>query len=58
MPPAIAGGLRPGLGGGDGIGLTNLHKSHPSTGVPFMALHTLLCVVFAAVFCGALATGG
>ena len=58
MPPAIAGGLHPGFGGGDVPGLTNLHRSHPSTRVPFLALHTLLCVVFAAVFCGALATGG
>ena len=41
MPPAIAGGLHPGFGGGDVPGLTNLHRSHPSTRVPFLALHTL-----------------
>ena len=39
LATTIAGGLRPGLGGGDVFGLTNLHKSHPSTRVPFLALH-------------------
>ena len=37
MPPTIAGSLRPGLGVGEGFGLTNLHKSSRirCTRVPF-----------------------
>ena len=37
MPPAIAGGLRPGLGGGEGFGLTNLHKELSFSAVLWLA---------------------
>ena len=56
----LAGGLRPGLVGGNGFGLTNLHKSHPVHSCPVSALHTPCYVRGAAVFCGAtcMASGG
>ena len=58
MPPTIAGGLPPGLRGGMVLSSPSSTSLIRRTRVPFLALHTVRCVVFAAVFCGAMASGG
>ena len=58
MPPAIAGGLRPGLTGGMVSSSPSSTSRIRRTRVPFRRSRTVRCAVLAAVFCGAMANGG
>ena len=58
MPPAIAGGLRPGLRGGMVSASPSSTSLTRRTRVPFLAPRSPCCVRGAAVFCGAMASGG